>query len=65
MSDKIRKVCSECGGVNVLADAFAEWDEEKQEWVLQDVFDKNSFCTDCDGTVSIIDAPITNEETPE
>jgi len=41
-------VCSECGSDDVKVDAFAEWDVERQKWVLSDVFD-NEFCCDCDG----------------
>ena len=42
--------CTECGGNNVLRDAYAEWDIGKQEWILQNVFD-HSVCEsdDCDG----------------
>jgi len=40
-------VCRTCGSNRVLRDAWAEWDVEKQDWVLQNVFD-NSFCEVCD-----------------
>lgn len=57
MTARIRKVCSRCGSVNVLCDAWAEWDETEQAWTLQNTFD-NSFCEDCDGETSIDDQEI-------
>ena len=49
---KIKIVCSTCGGENVMRDAWAEWDVERQEWVLQNVFDA-AHCEDCDGETSL------------
>jgi rRNA maturation endonuclease Nob1 len=56
-----KKVCSQCGGTNVLIDAYAEWDFEAQEWVLQNTFDA-SVCEDCGGETSIDDIEMTGEE---
>lgn len=44
---KIKPVCTECGSDDVLRDAFADWDNEKQDWVLQNTFDF-SFCNNCE-----------------
>jgi hypothetical protein len=44
----IRKMCSGCGSTNVQWDATASWDEDKQEFVLDDVCD-NTWCTNCEG----------------
>lgn len=44
--------CSNCGSTSVLIDAWAEWDDEAQEWSIQDVFN-SIFCQDCDGETSI------------
>lgn len=44
---KYRIACSFCGTENVSRDAWASWDYEKQEWVLQSVFD-DVFCHDCE-----------------
>tara|TARA_B100001939_G_scaffold343029_1_gene355093 strand:+ start:2779 stop:2940 length:162 start_codon:yes stop_codon:yes gene_type:complete len=44
---------TERNGEDVLADAYAEWDPERQRWEVQDVFLKNGFCASCDGQVSI------------
>lgn len=43
-----KPVCNRCGSDAVLRDAYAEWDVEKQDWVLQNVFD-DAFCEDCEG----------------
>lgn len=39
--------CIACGSENVLKDAYAEWDNEKQKWVLFHTYD-DSYCQDCD-----------------
>ena len=60
MPKKIKKVCSTCGSENVLADAYAQWNVEKQDWELANVFDKNSYCGGkCDGECNIVDKEIT------
>ena len=54
---KIRKVCIHCGSADVRADAWAEWNEEKQEWTLAEVYD-NKFCISCEDETHIIDEEI-------
>lgn len=49
---KLNMVCSVCGSKDVVRDAWAEWDFEAQEWVLQNVFD-NAYCETCEGECSI------------
>lgn len=61
----VKQVCGNCGGTDVLCDAFAEWDHVTQEWVLQNTFDKGSVCEDCDGECSIEEAPLTGDELNE
>jgi len=39
-------ICSRCGSTSVLADAYAQWDNEAQDWTLQNTFD-DSFCEEC------------------
>jgi hypothetical protein len=46
---KIRVVCAKCGGENVMRDTWAKSELEKQEWVLQTVFDH----AHCDGEASL------------
>lgn len=60
--NKVRKVCKYCGSTDVLKDAWAEWDEEKQEWVLSDVYD-DDFCVVCDDETTINDEDITGPTT--
>ena len=44
---KLKMVCDRCGGDNVMRDAWAEWDVEKQEWVLRGEPFDNACCDDC------------------
>lgn len=53
---KVRKVCAYCGSENVYLDAMAEWDVDRQEWVLSHLFDDAS-CAGCDGETSLSDRP--------
>lgn len=50
---KIKKVCSYCGSENILFDAYAKWDVEKQEYVHDDVLYGNVFCEECKGECSV------------
>lgn len=43
---KIKIVCAECGSENVMRDAYACWNVERQEWELQCVFDQG-YCDKC------------------
>jgi len=43
---KVRMICADCGSKNVRRDAWASWNEEKQDWQLHNVFD-DVFCEDC------------------
>jgi hypothetical protein len=49
---KVKMVCGSCGSEKVLRDAWAEWDIESQEWVLQNVFDY-AFCEACDSETAV------------
>lgn len=49
---KVQMVCSHCGSEDVKRDAWAEWDVEKQDWVLGQVFD-HTHCDDCDGDTNL------------
>jgi predicted Zn-ribbon and HTH transcriptional regulator len=46
MNPPVRFLCPQCKADAVLRDAFAEWDEETQEWSLSSVFDSFS-CNSC------------------
>lgn len=57
MDDKgTRKVCERCGSEMVTRDAWAEWNVERQEWVLSAVFDY-AFCHNCASRTDIGDKP--------
>lgn len=43
---KINIVCKKCGSNEVFKDAYAEWDPEKQQWVLHAVYDYTT-CNQC------------------
>lgn len=47
-------VCKYCGSKNVLKDAFAEWSEYSDSWVLYGTYDDET-CPDCDRTGNVID----------
>lgn len=57
---KIRKVCKYCGSEDVRADAWAEWDFDKQEWVLAETYD-NEYCNSCEGDTKVIDVEVEDE----
>jgi hypothetical protein len=50
--NRVRKVCGTCGSERVTIDAWASWDVDKQDWVLDDIFD-NEYCHDCEGETRI------------
>jgi len=54
---RITMICAECGSKNVMRDAWAEWDETRQEWVLGPVFDQ-AACEDCGGETRLVELPI-------
>lgn len=57
MSNPISIVCRNCGSRAVQRDAWAEWDETKQEWVLGTVFDA-AHCDDCCGDTNLDEVPL-------
>jgi hypothetical protein len=60
---KLRMVCATCGSDQVLADAFAKWDVESQQWYLHATYDKGSVCESdvCDGAPRRIDEEIIDD----
>lgn len=50
-------MCAECGSTAVTRDAWAEWDEARQEWVLGAVFD-DGFCHACEQAATLVEQPI-------
>lgn len=58
--NKVKKVCKHCRSEDVRKDAWTEWDEDKQEWVLCDIFE-NDYCINCAET-TIVDDDTTRQE---
>lgn len=56
MKHHVVPTCKTCGSTNIVRDAFAEWDQTTQNWVLRTVFD-DILCDDCSST-SIEDVPV-------
>lgn len=48
---KEHPTCPECGSSEIRADAYAAWDDENQEWMLQNTHE-SYFCDGC-GTYDI------------
>lgn len=44
---KIRYFCSNCGSTDIVWDAWASWNEEKQVMELENTFD-DCFCNECE-----------------
>jgi len=40
--------CTTCGSDQVLCDAYAYWDYEKQSWELHSTYDGSFFCSECE-----------------
>lgn len=49
---KTKPICSECGSDDVLMDAYARWDVDAQEWVLNSTHD-DTVCERCEGECSL------------
>lgn len=54
---RVRYVCAECGGTNVMWDAWVEWDEETQQSVIRSEHD-DARCDDCDRECEINEVDI-------
>jgi hypothetical protein len=50
-------VCSVCGTKDVSRDAWADWDERLQKWVLRQAFD-DAHCHVCDGRTTLDEVPL-------
>jgi len=62
MTDKTPKrlVCPKCGGTEVVAEAFATWNEVKQDWDFELYESEEDFCADCHDLVCAEFVPITD-----
>jgi hypothetical protein len=57
---RVTYVCETCGGKTVTRDAWAEWDEEQQDWVLGAAFDY-AFCHDCEEETNLEEVELADE----
>lgn len=55
---RVRKVCSNCGSVDILFDAYAVWNEKLQRFDISQVFEKPVVCEKCEGATSYKDEDI-------
>lgn len=46
--------CKYCKSANVFRDAWAEWSDEDQDWILQNVFD-DGYCESCGDDSHIVE----------
>ncbi len=53
----IQIACAECGSTEVSRDAWADWDVERQAWVLGWVFD-DGHCHRCERGVSLVEVEL-------
>lgn len=44
---KVTPICGTCGSDEVRIEAWAEWNDVKQNWVIQDALHDNMVCADC------------------
>ena len=44
--------CTTCGSDQILRDAYAYWDYEKQSWELHSTYD-TFYCNECESETSI------------
>jgi hypothetical protein len=54
---RIAIVCGTCGSDEVSRDAWADWDVDKQDWVLGAVFDYG-HCHKCEGESSLVEVEL-------
>lgn len=57
MRSAARIVCSWCRSDRVSRDAWADWDVERQAWVLGEVFD-DGYCHRCECEARLIEKPL-------
>jgi hypothetical protein len=54
----VKMACSSCNSTDVRKDAYAEWDDNTQAWVMCAVYD-NNWCVQCGAEQSLIEKPLT------
>ena len=54
---RVTFTCKTCGSKLVTRDAWAEWDEDSQNWVLGAAYDY-AFCHACEGETHLVEQPL-------
>ena len=54
--------CTTCGSDQVMCDAYAYWDYEKQSWELHSTYDGNFYCSECETDSSNVNWVEDNED---
>jgi len=56
-SKRVTYLCEKCGSDQVTLDAWAEWNVERQAWVLGATYD-HTYCHKCDGETHAIEVKL-------
>lgn len=54
-------VCDQCGGSEISVEAFVEWCDDSQEFIVTDTCDKGHHCATCDGMCRLKQIPLKPE----
>jgi len=57
MVSPILITCTICGSDKVTRDAWAEWNVDRQKWMLGALFDQG-FCHRCEDEQRLVEAPL-------
>jgi hypothetical protein len=60
MGKQVSYVCCRCGSSEVLIDAWAEWDVDKQDWVLNHT-STTEFCEKCYAETTMMEVELAPE----
>jgi hypothetical protein len=56
-SKRVTYLCEKCGSDQVTLDAWAEWNVERQAWVLGATYD-HTYCHKCDGETHLVEVEL-------
>ena len=51
----VKMVCEECGSDRVESEASAQWNFEKQQWEVLQVFEHTGYCAECNKDRQIVE----------
>ena len=56
--------CTNCGGTNIIVEAYCVWDNVDQKWVHDEVMDEGyDYCSDCNEQTAGSFRPVTDVKT--